>query len=332
MDSNKDTSFPEYYPQKDFANLPPYTGPQQQIPNYPLYYDINPQNSVSNFQNIEKAKRHRRGKNEINDRNYHCPDCDKCYLSGPALTTHRKTKHGYGINGEKRARGRPRKECINETIVNNTQNKFVFFFGEEHRKLGEDQDIMNLSTIKQYITTIFKQCKESVFTDIESVEKYDFYNLIVDNWDKEEPDLNQECFNTTIPNMNLPLRENLDNVNMKTTTYNLDCIFFLYLQEFYKYVNEKYFWFMLKFIILFRECLNQMKKNIIKRGDNKVYCQLYNAEIIPEICNDFILIFLEPYDYYGLNKEELIELIQHFCYWLNVKQFTQLQLSLINNK
>jgi hypothetical protein len=43
--------------------------------------------------NLEKIKRDRRGKNEINDINYQCPDCDKCYLSGPALTTHRKTKH-----------------------------------------------------------------------------------------------------------------------------------------------------------------------------------------------------------------------------------------------
>ena len=42
----------------------------------------------------QKVKRRRRGKSEINDRKYSCPDCDKCYLSGPALTTHRKNKHG----------------------------------------------------------------------------------------------------------------------------------------------------------------------------------------------------------------------------------------------
>ena len=77
--------------------------------------------------NLEKIKRDRRCKNEINDINYQCPDCDKCYLSGPALTTHRKTKHGYGNNGEKRARGRPRKDCINENITNNPHNKYLFF-------------------------------------------------------------------------------------------------------------------------------------------------------------------------------------------------------------
>ena len=53
------------------------------------------------LQNNEgEKKRHRRRNCEITEKNYQCPDCDKCYLSGPALTTHRKTKHGYGSNGE----------------------------------------------------------------------------------------------------------------------------------------------------------------------------------------------------------------------------------------
>ena len=100
MEPNKEAPLPEYYPQKEYTLLP-FSNVQNLIPNFPMYIDPsqNP-NSDSNFQNMEKVKRHRRGKNEINDRNYRCPDCDKCYLSGPALTTHRKTKHGYGINGE----------------------------------------------------------------------------------------------------------------------------------------------------------------------------------------------------------------------------------------
>ena len=160
MEPNKDSSYPEYYPQKEFLNNLQFPGPQP-IPNFPpLYYDPSQANPNSNFQSIEKAKRHRRGKSEINERNYHCPDCDKCYLSGPALTTHRKTKHGYGINGEKRARGRPRKECINENNIGpNPQNKFLFFFGEEHRKIINEQEMVNLETIKQNIKTILNSVK-----------------------------------------------------------------------------------------------------------------------------------------------------------------------------
>ena len=75
---------------------------------------------------VEK-KRHRRGKNEINERNFRCPDCGKCYLSGPALTTHRKTKHNYGNSGDKRNRGRPKRDGI-ENQQNNQQSKFNNFF------------------------------------------------------------------------------------------------------------------------------------------------------------------------------------------------------------
>ena len=330
MEPNKDSSYPEYYPQKEFPNLLQFSGAQP-IPNFPLYYDPSQPNPNANFQNIEKAKRHRRGKSEINERNYRCPDCDKCYLSGPALTTHRKTKHGYGINGEKRARGRPRKECINENISTNPQNKFIYFFGEEHRKLITEQEMINLDIIKQNIKTIFKQCKESLFNDIEDVEKYNFYNLIIDNWEKDEPEFEQECFSSIVVNMNLPVKENNENFNIKVQSYNLDCIFFFYLKEFYKSVNKVYFWFILKFIILFREFINQTRKNFVKNGENKDFTQLYNAEIIPEMFNEFLLDFMEAYDYFGLNKNELIELMQHFCYWLNINRYSQTQLSLINN-
>ena len=272
--------------------------------------------------NLEKIKRHRRGKNEINDRNYRCPDCDKCYLSGPALTTHRKTKHGYGNNGEKRARGRPRKDCLSENVPNNPQNKFIFFFNEDHRK-SFDEKIINIDIIKNDLRIIFKQIQKEFFPEIDDVEKYAFYQLIVDNWEKEKPDLVQECFNA-INKIEEPLN--------KIQSYNLDGTFFIYLKEFYKNASVEYFWFMIKFIVLLRECINKSKANLVKKEENKSYSQIFNSENVPEIFNEFILEFMEPYDYFGLNKDELIEIIQHFCYWLNIKQYTQLHISLLNNK
>jgi hypothetical protein len=282
--------------------------------------------SQSQLNNMEKIKRHRRGKNEISDRNYRCPDCDKCYLSGPALTTHRKTKHGYGNNGEKRSRGRPRKDCLNECIVNNPQNKFLYFFNEEHRKSFDDK-IIDVDIIKNDLRIIFKQLQKELFNEIDDVEKYPFYQLIVENWEKEEPNLVTECFNA-INKLDEPLN--------KIQSYNLDGIFFFYLKEFYKNASIEYFWFMIKFIVLFRECINKLRANLVKKEEqsetNKLYSQIYNSEYVPEICNDFVLDFMEPFDYFGLNKDELIEIIQHFCYWLYSKQYTQLHLSLINNK
>ena len=59
--------------------------------------------------NKSEKRRKRRSKNEQEGRCFRCPDCGKSYLSQPALTNHKKTKHDYNINGEKKGRGRPRK-------------------------------------------------------------------------------------------------------------------------------------------------------------------------------------------------------------------------------
>ncbi len=60
------------------------------------------------------VKRKRRSKNEVEGRSFVC-DCGKSYLSQPALTNHRKTKHDLDKNTEKRGRGRPKKN-VNSLI------------------------------------------------------------------------------------------------------------------------------------------------------------------------------------------------------------------------
>ena len=284
-----------------------------------------------NDNNIEKGKRHRRGKNEISERNYRCPDCDKCYLSGPALTTHRKTKHGYGNDGEKRNRGRPpKKDGQNDNGQINPLNKFNYFFLDDKRRPASlDEDLnnkaINIDVIKEFMQKIFNQCKNELFQKIVNVEEYSFYKLFVENWDKENDLPIRECF-SAISKQNEP--------SLKINSYNLDELFFLYLKEFAGKTNKDYFWFMMKFIVLFRECINTLRENNVKKEDqsenNKLYTQIYNAETVPEICNDFFVEFMEPYKFFGLNKEELIELIQHFCYWLYSKQYTQSHLTLLD--
>jgi hypothetical protein len=58
---------------------------------------------------LNKQKRKRRSKNDSDGRSFKCVECGKSYLSMPALTNHRKTKHDFGKDGEKKGRGRPRK-------------------------------------------------------------------------------------------------------------------------------------------------------------------------------------------------------------------------------
>ena len=85
--------------------------------------------------NNEKAKRHRRGKQDTtNERTYKCPDCDKSYLSNPALVMHRRTKHGLVIDGEKRARGRPKTSDEQEVSYKKAKKYYNEFLGDEIRK------------------------------------------------------------------------------------------------------------------------------------------------------------------------------------------------------
>jgi len=112
---------------------------------------------------------------------------------------------------------------------------------------------------------------------------------------------------------------------------NLDDIFFSYLKEFYSKTNQEYFHFMFKFIIMFRQCINKLKNyNTFNLPDPiNYYSQHQNAEIVPDLCNDFVTEFMEPKDYFGMDTLELIEIIQHLCHWLFINNFTTSRLTLV---
>ena len=291
-------------------------------------------NNITHQNNGEGAKRHRRRKDEITERTFQCPDCDKCYLSGPALTTHRKAKHGYEYNNnEKRMRGRPKSEDIHQNPTLIAQNKYISFFKNETRRPPSLDQTMNEKTIsmeiiKSNLSDIFRQCQNQLFTKYENVEKYPLYQLILENWDKDKPNIEQECF----------FDDNQQSNNgylKKIKSPCVDGLCYLYLREFSKKTNKDYFWFIIKFVVLFRECINQKKNNFVRKevmtDNKKEYSQIYNAEAIPEMCNDFYIEFMEPHEFFGLNQNELIELIQHFCYWLYSNQYTQSHLTLLQN-
>jgi hypothetical protein len=286
-----------------------------------------------NHMNGEKMKRHRRRNSEIAEKAFQCPDCDKCYLSGPALTTHRKTKHGYGFNGEIKMRGRPKKEGFPENPTQVAQHKFNIFFQNETRKPPSLDQTMNektisLDIIKNNLNDIFRQCQNELFKNYEKVDDYCFYNLIIKNWEKEKPDIEEECYyDDNQKNSDVPLK--------KINSPCVDGLFYLYLREFSKKTNKDYFWFLIKFVVLFREFINQKKSEFVRKDiitdDKKEYSQIFNAESIPDICNDYYIEFMEPHNFFGLNQDELIEVIQHFCYWLYSNKYTQAHLYLLQN-
>ena len=284
----------------------------------------------------EKTKRHRRTKDEITERQYQCPDCDKCYLSGPALTTHRKTKHGYELNNDKKIRGRPRKDFASENPTVVSQNKYNSFFKNDTRKPPSlDQTIndklITLEIIQKFLSDAFRHCAKEypeLTEKYENVDQYPLYKLVIDNWNKEKPELEDESYLDNSRNKNKePLK--------KVKSPCVDGLFYLYLKEFSKQTNEDYFFFMVKFAVLFRESINILKKDMVTNEiiteHKKEFTEIFNAEEIPEVCNDFFLDFMEPKRFFGLNKEELIELIQHFCFWLYTNMYCSSHLTLLKN-
>ena len=203
-------------------------------------------------------------------------------------------KHPETSEGQiKRGRGRPRK--YPPKAVSDFENtKYSIFFTMQNRKSEEGKNIDN--EIQKIINTVFDdifkgQYKEKLFSRPHN-----------NNQEKKEKNCNE--------------------------------VFYEYLNTFKNNVNEKYFTLMLKFVILFRECYDKSKNKEIS-GDGTKKVGNLNPEGLPDLCNEFYGDFLEPNNFFGIEdqdqKDEIIELIQHFCIWLFRNEYTKSKLSLATN-
>ena len=89
---------------------------------------------------------------------------------------------------------------------------------------------------------------------------------------------------------------------------------------------------MLKFILLFRECFDIYKNKENTDENKRSMSNSITPEGLPDLCNEFYCGFLEPNDFFGINdnkeREEIVEIIQHFCLWLFKNAYTKSRLSL----
>jgi hypothetical protein len=99
-----------------------------------------------------------------------------------------------------------------------------------------------------------------------------------------------------------------------------------YICDMFSKTNKDYFIFITKFVILFREGVNS-----IKRDENGEYTKVSNADSLPDCCNNFVVEFMEKYDYFNMDDEELISIIQHFCLWMFENRYTSSRLTLMDN-
>ena len=262
--------------------------------------------------------RHRRSKHEKEGRIYSC-ECGKAYLSQPALNNHKKTKHPeLNATGEKRGRGRPRKYLPNFPGDFET-NKYDSFFNNPNRKKDETKKWELSTVLHNVFAALFQgEYKDKLFSHPDKIED----NVLLNNLLSGESN-----------------SKNLDKKDRKC-----DDVFYEYLMIAQKETNEEYFTLVVKFILLFRECFNFNKKKKEEGNEGNNNGSSCNAkandeatvttlpETLPELCNEFYTDFMESNQFFGVNsdeeKNEIIEIIQHFCIWLFKSEYTKSKLSL----
>jgi hypothetical protein len=192
-------------------------------------------------------------------------------------------------------------------MIENSEQKFRNFFENDQRKKGEIETFHTLTDFSEH-----------VFQEI--------YIKYKQHLPKEYGTINDNPF----------LRKIKENINLEKNenkVKNCDEVFFEYLKDISSKCNKNYFVFAYKFVVLFRECINKFKINEIDKA--KDYTEVYNSDQVPDLCNEFITEFMENADYFGLNSEdnknELIEIIQHFCFWLFDNGYTTSRLTLLTN-
>mmetsp|Transcript_2716 Transcript_2716/g.4616 ORF Transcript_2716/g.4616 Transcript_2716/m.4616 type:complete len:147 (-) Transcript_2716:30-470(-) len=137
---------------------------------------------------------------------------------------------------------------------------------------------------------------------------------------------------------------------------NCDDIFAQYLRHVSTMVNEEFYRTLLRFVFLYRDCFNQFgwlkkaesdcreqrvtleEKNVQQKVDsykdmiNKYeFCVINNGELLPEICNEFVTIYLnDKKEIAGFERAEAIDYVRHLSHWLFVNGHTCSKLSMIH--
>ena len=134
-----------------------------------------------------------------------------------------------------------------------------------------------------------------------------------------------------------PILKNLDDnapiSDKQKNSKSCDEVFYEYLQTFKTKTNEKYFSLLIKFVLLFRECYDNSKSKDSKEAEKKPVTDHMPPEGLPDLCNEFYGEFMDPNNFFELDendKNEIIEIIQHFCIWLFKNEYTKSKLSLAN--
>ena len=202
-----------------------------------------------------------------------------------------------------RGRGRPKKYPLANGKSDFETNKFENFFNLNNRGPEEGKIIDLNSLIEDVFKFIYQgQNSDKLFSKPKNY--------------KDNPILN-----------NISIGKEISNKDKKEKT--CDDILYEYLSTFKDKTNQNYFSLIIKFIILLREFYNDYKNKEIEEKDKHEVTDSISAEELPDLCNNFYGDFLETNNFCGLKEEgnEIIEIIQHFCFWLFKNDYTKSKLT-----
>ena len=259
--------------------------------------------------------RHRRTKGSEDERAYICAQCGKSYLSYPALYTHNKLKHNNSSSNLK-GRGRPKKEMNEsekEKIRYNPMN-FTYFEKGGRKGCTEVEELENIC--RKAFDEIYLNKRTVIEKGIRNYDKFEDHNFLRAFLESDH-DPNKKLENSKAP---------------------ADQVLIEYLNKSRTHVVPSFFLQLLKFVLLFREHANKIKREKESDAD---FTESHEAEDVPDGSNEFIVEFLVPEQKneqrgeginFGFGKEEAIDLTQNLCQWMYENNFTASKLTLIRNE
>lgn len=286
-------------------------------------------------------------------RGHECLQCHRSYLSYSALYAHIKIKHtpkGEFPLPTHRSRGRPKKNDKRDVV---DPASVVYFYAKE-RTGGPTAVLYG-----------FKEAFDTLSSERGKYRSYNEHNLYIELYKQHLKNINIYNYGSEYPNCTaFGLRANdysstrhssrieiaLDishsipeNTNKESLSRlhgdmilrekqrkSCDAVFAEYLNSVARIVSKGTYADVLKFVLLFRECLNasggKCKAAAAESGEE--FCLANNAEEAPEAANEFVGKYLKGLSV-SFGNMEVAELVQNLCGWLFDNGYTSYKICLI---
>lgn len=306
--------------------------------------DSQEKSSLSNRASSKNPKkRERRSKDDNYQRNYVC-GCGKSYLSYAALYTHAKTKHGGNFPEgtttlHKKKLGRPKKDDYSDS-------KATY----EMQRISEwNKDFQHFLEMIPNAKTVQEERQKKLIDEFpcDIFSKPEYYEKILVNLEEIRKELIQ-CYGLNFLSQFESILSDINNIKR----LNCNETFALFLAYSFKFVSIEFYREIAFFVVGFRHIANKIGWDIYREEHKNAeidfeleFCQEQNAELLPNMSNEFIVEFLpecffsgkllsesESLTFFGSDAIRLLRMIlmtKHFCHWLFVNKFSKSKIEIV---